>query len=80
MPTRISNASCTQVGYSLLLRSSASHQGPTLLHFSAQRNRFLWDTICLEGVQEVVGGDSMGGVTERLGCVNGLLMVCAGVV
>jgi hypothetical protein len=29
----------------LLLR--ASHQGLTLVHFSAQRNRFLWDRGCV---------------------------------
>jgi len=29
---------------------SASAQGLTLLHFSAQRKRFLWDRGCIQGL------------------------------
>jgi len=31
-------------------RSTPSNQGLTLVHFSAQRERFLWDRGCIEGL------------------------------
>jgi len=46
------------------LRNTATEQGLTLVHFSVQLKRFLWDrgcmqrllTACLEGIQGVLGG------------------------
>jgi len=39
---------------------AAVFQGLTLVHFSAQLNRFLWDGVCMQGafrgVDEVSGG------------------------
>ena len=50
------------------LASAASFQGLTLVHFSAQLKRFLWDKGCLGGVQgEFMAG--VEGVLRRLGDV-----------
>jgi hypothetical protein len=54
-------AKCTRVEVHLL---TADGQGPTLVHFSAQRKRFLWHRGCVQGLfkgefrgcQGVLGG------------------------
>jgi hypothetical protein len=48
--------------------SPLADQGLTLVHFSAQRKRFLWDKGRVGGVQKV-GVEGVVGVFRRLGDV-----------
>ena len=48
--------------------SEARQQGLTLVHFSAQRKRFLWDRGCIEGLFR----GCSAGVWEVLGVLGGV--------
>jgi len=51
--------------------SSFAGQGLTLVHFSAQRKRFLWDRGCIEGLFRGCSGGlrGSGGIRGCVGCI-----------
>ena len=60
-------AKCTRVEVHLL---TADGQGPTLVHFSAQRKRFLWHRGCVQGLFK----GEFRGCQGVLGSVEGVFL------
>ena len=49
-----------------------ARQGLTLVHVSAQRERFLWDRVCFQGLCTGCPGgvyEVFGSIRGRLGCI-----------